>query len=173
MCQGHRARTAFRQLFHPVFCSWLCPSRPTGLRVAVLKSMQGWLSPLAGPDPCCSWAKRVVGQGFLPQCCADLGCMAAGLSAAGRLAGHACPDRAQCGEADGQHCSSGGSRLDCLAQHLTAGPAAVAWESCLSPAQDAAAAPTGCVPSCIAFQVLVLSPGFPSPSLGLWLSGHA
>lgn len=45
--------------------------------------------------------------------------------------------------------------------------AARACESHPSPAQRAGTVHTGCLPSCIAFQVLVLSPGFPLPSAGL------
>lgn len=124
-CQGRRAHTTVRQLFLCGFPSLLHPGGPAGVGVAVLKSVQGWSLPPAGPGPHRSWAKQAVGPWFLPRRCADLWSVAAGLSTASRLAWHACSCRARGGEAEGQRCSGGGGLgRDGLAQHLTPGAAA-------------------------------------------------
>jgi len=155
VCQGRRAHTTLRRLFRCGFRSSLCPSGPAGVGMAVLKPVQGW-------------TKRAAGQRFLPWCRADIWptvavglSMVAGLAMAAGLAWHACLCRVWRGEAGAQSRSGGRLGRDGLVQHLAVQH------------RDAGAAQTGSLPSHTAFQLPVLSPGFPLPSLGPQVSGHA
>lgn len=166
-CQGRRAHTTVRQLFLCGFPSSLRPGGPAGVGVAVLKSMQGGRCHRLDLAPTAAGRSRRWDHGFFPSAVLIYGQWQrgfprpAGWCGMPALAGHKVV------------------RLKGSAAAAAAGWGVMVWLSILhlvqlqgpggshpSPARDAGTALTGCLPSCIAFQVLVLSSGFPLPSLG-------
>lgn len=160
--QGRRAHTTFRHLLH---CGFPAHSSLVALQewgvlclaeAVVAATVWMWFLLLMGK-------KGVVGQPFLPWCCGDSQSMAVGLSVASRLVWCSCFCRVQGGEAVRQHCSCSRLGLGGLSQHL---PGSLAVGEQPASSLGCRHLCMGSLPSCIAFQVLVLSPAFPVPSLG-------